>query len=81
MTQPQALQGTSEELAAHLQRLKGRKNLLLIIPVEESSEVHSAKTGRILEFGMFPQLRGLTEEDFKSAEWHEEEEALPYGGE
>jgi hypothetical protein len=32
MTQPQALQGTSAELAAHLQPLKGRKNLLRIIP-------------------------------------------------
>jgi hypothetical protein len=32
MVHAQVVQGTEEEIAAHLKRLKGRKNLLLIIP-------------------------------------------------
>jgi len=33
----------------------------------------SKQQGQMLTFGMFPQLQALTEEDFKSAEWHGED--------
>ena len=78
MVQPQVIQGSGEELAVFLQRLRNRQNLLLIIPAEEAATSNEAQTeaGQLLRFGMFPQLRGLSEEDFKSAEWHEDEAEL-----
>jgi hypothetical protein len=30
--------------------------------------------GRMMTLGMFPELKGITEEDFKAAEWHGEPE-------
>lgn len=38
MAQPQVLQGSWEELAAHAERLKGRSDLLLIIPAGPNDE-------------------------------------------
>jgi hypothetical protein len=36
MVQPQVIQGNREEITAYLQRLGDRKNLILIVPAEES---------------------------------------------
>ena len=37
---------------------------------EELQQHLKQPKGSGLRRGMFPQLRGLTEEDFKAAEWH-----------
>lgn len=79
MLQPQVIQGSGEELARFLQRMKDKQNLLLIIPGEPpSNEIreNTNQTSDLIQFGMFPQLQGLTDEDFQSAEWHGEEVAL-----
>jgi hypothetical protein len=71
MVLPQVIQGNGDEIAAYLTGLKSRKNLFLIIPAEEDSGASDMQhQGKILEFGMFPQLLGLTDQDFASAEWH-----------
>ena len=33
-------------------------------------EVLGGQGGKMITKGMFPQLKALTDEDFKSAEWH-----------
>lgn len=38
MAQAQLIQGTGAELLSHLERLRHRKNLLLIIPEEEAGK-------------------------------------------
>jgi hypothetical protein len=38
MSQAQLIQGTGAELLPHVERLRDRKNLLLIIPAEESDD-------------------------------------------
>jgi hypothetical protein len=77
MVLPQVIQGNGEEIAAYLIGLKSRKNLFLIIPAEEDAgESDAKKRGKILEFGMFPQLLGLTDDDFVSAEWRGEVDDL-----
>jgi hypothetical protein len=70
MVQLQILEGTGEELQKHLkQHPNERFRLILLakgVPVQHQSQPMG------LRRGMFPELRGLTEEDFKAAEWHDE---------
>ena len=73
MTQAQIYEGTPEQLVKQLSQLPNtRKYKITVTPDEPTTE----KTSRMITFGMFPQLQSLTEEDFKSAEWHGEDVTL-----
>lgn len=67
-------EGIGEELHTHLNQYPHDRFLLILLPVhnDHSQEKH----GIGLKRGMFPQLQGLQEEDFKVAEWHGEDESL-----
>ena len=65
MTQLQIIEGTGEELEHFKQHPSDRFRLILLPANTEHTE---PVQGTGLHRGMFPQLRGLTEEDFKVAE-------------
>ena len=65
-------EGTWEELLAQQAKFAGRR-VRLTLSKEETPQIEP-KQAKMLRFGMFPELQALTEEDFKSAEWHGEEE-------
>lgn len=70
----QVFEGTGAELQEHLkQHPKDRFRLILITTDGALSE---KAIGAGLRRGMFPQLRGLTEEEFKVAEWHDQDSEL-----
>ena len=74
MANLQMLEGTGEELQIHLkQHPHEHFRLIFLSKVSLPKEPPQSKG---LRRGMFPQLRGLTEEDFKSAEWHGEDSDL-----
>lgn len=62
----QVLEGTWEELARHAPELRGKR--LRLVVLDEPAETVDAP--EYLTFGMFPVERDLTDEDFKSAEFH-----------
>ncbi len=65
----QVYEGTPEQLVKQLSKLPShRKYKVTVTPAEPE---HPQGTG--LRRGMFPQLRGLTEEDFKAVEWRGED--------
>ncbi len=72
MAQPPVIEGTWQEIAKHAKEFQHgqRFRLVPLPPVEESPALN--KPGEMIRKGMFPQLRDLTEEDFKAAEWHGE---------
>lgn len=67
MTEPQALEGTWEEIKLHDAELSGRYVRVTVFP--RKPETIQNGHGKQLQRGLFPQLRDLTEEDFKIAEW------------
>jgi hypothetical protein len=66
MAQPMVLEGSWEEVLSHHSELEGKRVKLIVLP---ESPHGTAREPKKLQFGMFPQLQDLTEEDFKSAEW------------
>jgi hypothetical protein len=67
MAEQQVIEGTWEEVQLHAQQLKlGGRHVKLIVG-EGAGE--KKPSGRMMTFGMFPQLKDLTEEDFKAAEF------------
>jgi hypothetical protein len=69
------LEGTWEEVLQHSEELAGQKVRVMVLTEAEAADTPSSrkkKTGKPITFGMFPQLRDITEEDFKIAEWHGE---------
>jgi hypothetical protein len=77
MAQPQVLEGTGEELEPMLKRMPKQRFRLILLPGEEGQaeppEPTQEERGQLLQFGMFPQLLALTEEDFQNAEWRGED--------
>jgi hypothetical protein len=55
------IEGTWSEVAKQMAALKGDARVRL--------EIVETKPGKMMKKGMFPQLKGLAEQDFKSAEW------------
>lgn len=70
----QAFEGTGEELQEHLKQHPHARFRLVLLAPEDGEQGDTSEQSRAvgLRRGMFPQLRGLTEEDFKAAEWHGE---------
>jgi hypothetical protein len=64
-------EGTPEELVPYLAKHPNQR--FRLIPLEPEKEKPRPK-GRMIYEGMFPELRDLSEEDFKCAEWHGKEE-------
>ncbi len=71
MALPQILEGTGEELQEHLKQHPHERFRLILLSANGDFPAPSQEVG--LRRGMFPQLRGITEEDFKAAEWHGED--------
>lgn len=68
--QHQVFEGTLDEIKTVARTLKGNPKVRLI--VLDNSDDHTP-----IKAGMFAkELEGLTEEDFKLAEWHPTEEEL-----
>jgi hypothetical protein len=62
------LLGTGEDAAAHADEFRGRT---FIVNGEETDTASEKKPGgKLITKGMFPQLRDLTLEDFRAAEFH-----------
>lgn len=74
MAQQRAFEGTGEELQEHLKQHPHERFRLILLSTNGDDPERSQGTG--LRRGMFPELRGLTEEDFKVAEWHGEDKDL-----
>jgi hypothetical protein len=73
MIQP-VLEGTWEEVRSHDMELAGRRVRLTIVDDEDRrAEPADKPKGKMITWGMFPQLQALTDEDFKSAEWRGED--------
>lgn len=72
MAQLQPLEGTSEELEQFLRNVSRKQRFRLIPLSTETNEAskQASGTGQMIRKGMFPELRDLTEEDFRSAEWY-----------
>jgi hypothetical protein len=68
MIQLRAVEGTGEELREFLKR-HPKERFHLILLSTDGGDQRQRKTGGVRR-GMFPELRGLTEDDFRAAEWH-----------
>ena len=68
MVQQRVFEGTGAELQKHLRQHPDERFRLILLSTNDSSSDHPKGLG--LRRGMFPQLKVLTEEDFKLAEWH-----------
>ncbi len=55
------IEGTWSEVAKQAAALNGDVHVRL--------EIVESKPGKMMVKGMFPQLKALSEQDFKSAEW------------
>jgi len=67
----QVYEGTPEQLVKQFNKLpKTRKYRVTVISDEPET---TATQPKMITFGMFPQLQALTEDDFRSAEWHGED--------
>jgi hypothetical protein len=73
MAQPQVIEGTWEEIAEHAHEFQGGQRFRLVPLPSASEKPILNKPGEMIRKGMFPQLRDLTEEDFKAAEWRGED--------
>ncbi|HZT43250.1 MAG TPA: hypothetical protein VFA07_13860 [Chthonomonadaceae bacterium] len=69
----QVIEGTWEEIAQHAREFNGKQRFRLIPLPSTDKQIQADQHGRMIRKGIFPQLRDLTEEDFKSAEWHGED--------
>lgn len=63
--QPEVLEGTWEEVSRHGAELAGKRVRVTVLP----GQVSQPGKGTMISRGMFPQLRELTEDDFKGAEF------------
>lgn len=73
--QQRVIDGTGAELQEHLrQHPEDRFRLILLSTKKDPSS--EASVGKGIRRGMFPQLRSLTEADFKKAEWQGEDSNL-----
>lgn len=73
MAQSRVIEGTWDEIAEHAHEFQhGQRFRLVPLPVADEKPALN-KPGETIHKGMFPQLRNLTEESFKVAEWHGEE--------
>ncbi len=71
MAQSQVYEGTLEQLVKQLRKLPDTHKYKIVVT---SNDLETAqKSPQMLTFGMFPQLQAITEEDFKSAEWRDED--------
>ncbi len=71
MRELQIYEGTWEQVKLHDQELRGHEVRLFVLGPRHPTE--PLVTGaNMLTFGMFPQARDLTEEDFEIAEWRGE---------
>jgi hypothetical protein len=68
MAQAQTYMGTPAQLAKQISKLPASGKYMVTVTLQEA-EVDVTRP-KMITFGMFPQLKALTEEDFKSAEWH-----------
>jgi hypothetical protein len=75
----QVLEGTWEEVRERLEAMPMARDRHVRVVVsddmrEETEDVSlsppAAGGGRMMTFGMFPQLKDITDEDIKSAEFH-----------
>ncbi len=66
------LEGTWEEISRHASEFNGHRLRVVILPDEPSST-----SNKMITQGMFPQLAGIEEEDFKIAEYHMEYDDEP----
>ena len=67
MAQQQVIEGTWEEVQSRAQRLDLNGRQVKLIVSEGLGE--KKPEGRMMTFGMFPELQALTDEDFKAAEF------------
>lgn len=74
MVHLQMLEGTGKELQKHLKQHPNERFRLIRLAKDVSVQHQSQPMA--LRRGMFPELQGLTEEDFKTAEWHGEDSDL-----
>lgn len=74
MPQPQVLEGTWEEIAQYARKFTTAQRFRIIPLSSANQKTALNKPGEMIRKGMFPQLRDLTEADFKAAEWHGEED-------
>jgi len=63
------IEGTWEEISRHASEFNGHRLRVVILPDEPS-----AASGKMITQGMFPQLAGIEDEDFKIAEYHMEDD-------
>ena len=70
MAQTQVYEGTLEHLVTQLSKLPNTRKYKMTITPEEPEATE--KVPKMINFGMFPQIQSLTEEDLKSAEWRGE---------
>lgn len=66
----QVLEGTWEEVERQLRSLALPKERRVKVIVREDNPPAGVPAPRLMTFGMFPELQGLTDEDFKAAEFH-----------
>jgi hypothetical protein len=69
----QILEGTWEEVQMKLYtlRLSGRRVQVTIRDMNDADKEPSISKGKMITFGMFPELQGLTDEDFANAEYRD----------
>jgi hypothetical protein len=68
----QVYEGTPDQLVKQLSKLPQTRKYKVTVTSEDSEQPQ----GTGLRRGMFPQLRGLSDEDFKAAEWQGEDTDL-----
>jgi hypothetical protein len=71
MAYAEVYEGTPDQLVKQFSKLPKTQKYKVTVISEEADT--NEKQPKMITFGMFPQLQALTEEDFKSAEWRDEE--------
>ena len=69
MPQTQVYEGTPDELVKHLSKLPQACKYIVTVTTRDAQQ----SRGLGLRRGMFPQLKGLSDEDFKAAEWRDDD--------
>ena len=65
------------ELSGTPEGAEGRPVLVTFLERNMGNGVDKAAAGRMITFGMFPELNALTDDDFKAAEFHGESDDGP----
>ncbi len=65
------------ELSETPESAEERPVLVTFLKGDGANGSAKAVTGRMITFGMFPELNALTDEDFKAAEFHGDSDAGP----